>query len=103
VYAKYFLINDRGNWKTIEAIRERFPELDVVPALTFIIKAINSVDRGTFVVPSQKKKVLWVFDFVSQQEADSFQTLFASVNVITKKKIICIRGKPPYSNKRNKS
>lgn len=34
--------------------------------LTLIIKSINSIDAGTFVVSSEKKKILGIFDFVRQ-------------------------------------
>ncbi len=51
--------------------------------LTFIVKAIYSVNAGTFVVTPQQEEVLWVFYFVGQQEADSFKRLFASINIVS--------------------
>lgn len=75
--AENFLIDDRGNWKTIEAIGEGFPQFNVVSSFAFVKKSclneqtkyvdasnrlilsiiksltINSVDAGTFVVAAQ--------------------------------------------------
>lgn len=50
--------------------------------LTFVIKAIYSVDARTLVVAPQQKEIFWIFDFVRQEKADCFQRLFASVDVI---------------------
>lgn len=41
--------------------------------LTFIIKSIYPVDGGTFMVSSEKKEVLWIFDLVGKQQADGLQ------------------------------
>ena len=35
-----------------------------MPALTFVIESVNSVDRGTLVIASQKEEVLGVLDLV---------------------------------------
>ena len=34
--------------------------LDIIPAFTFVIEAVDSVDGSAFVVSSQQKEVLWV-------------------------------------------
>lgn len=34
--------------------------------LTFVIESINSVNRSTFMISSENKEVLGVFDFVCQ-------------------------------------
>ena len=39
-------------------------------------------------VSSEKKKILGIFDFVSQQEADSLQWLFSPVHIVPKKQVI---------------
>ena len=44
MHAKYFLVDERGDWKTIEAVGEDLPKLDSVPALAFVVEAIDSVD-----------------------------------------------------------
>jgi len=64
MHAQNLLINNCGNWQTVEAICECFPEFDVVSSLTFIIEAVDSVDAGTFMVTSQKEEVLRILDLV---------------------------------------
>lgn len=59
--------------------------------LTFIVEAIDAIDRGTFMVTPEQKEVLWVFDFVGQQKADGFQWLFAPIHIISKKQVVTFR------------
>ena len=56
----HLLVNESGHWQAVEAVSERLPQPDVVPPLAFIIKAIYTIDRCTFVVSSEKKEVFWV-------------------------------------------
>ena len=41
-------------------------------------------------VASEEEKVLRVLDLVGQQQTDGFQRLFASIHVVTKKKVVGI-------------
>jgi hypothetical protein len=58
--------------------------------LTFIIESVNSVDAGTFVVPSEEEEVFWVFDFVSKKQADGLKGLFATVHVVAQEQIVLL-------------
>ena len=49
---------------------------------TFVIKAVYPVDTGALVIASKDEKVFWIFDFVRKEEADGFEGLFSSVDVI---------------------
>lgn len=107
MHSKNLFVNDGSDWQAVETIRECLPELDIVPPLayfgpelehdpitqearlTFVVKSINTVDTRTFVVSSQDKEVLGVFDLVGQKQADRFQRLFSSVDIIAQKEIIC--------------
>ena len=64
MHAENFLIDKSSNWEAIEAIGKNFPKLDTMTTLALIIESINSIDGGTFVVTSQKEKILWVLNFV---------------------------------------
>jgi hypothetical protein len=92
MYTKYFFVDNSGHRKTIEAICEGLPKFDIVTALALIVEAINSVDGSALMVPSQEEEVLWIFDFVGQQEADGFKALFTPVDVVPKKQVVGIRG-----------
>lgn len=41
-------------------------------------------------VSPQQKKVFWVFDLVSQQKADGFQGLFASVYIVSEEQVVAL-------------
>lgn len=41
-------------------------------------------------VSPQQKKVFWVFDLVSQQQADGFQGLFASVYIVSEEQVVAL-------------
>lgn len=43
-------------------------------------------------IAPQQEKVLWVFDFVGQQQADRLQRLFASVHVVAQEQVVGLRG-----------
>lgn len=88
MHCKDFLVNYCCDREAVEAIRKRFPKFYVVPSLALIVKSIDAVDGGAFVVSTQNEEVLWVFDLVGKEEADCLQRLLASVNVVSKEEII---------------
>jgi hypothetical protein len=92
VHAKDLLVNDGSAWEAVEAVGKGFPQLNTESSLALIIKSVDTVDGSTLVVTAKHEKVLWVLDFVSKQQANCFQGLLATVNVITQKHIIGLRG-----------
>ena len=90
VHAKDLLVNDSGDGKAVKAISESLPKLNVVSSLTLIIEAVYAVNRGTLVVSAQQEKVLRVLDLVREQEADGFQTLLATVDIVTEEEVVGI-------------
>jgi len=62
--------------------RTYLPQLDVIAALALVIKPVNSIDRSTLMVPPKDEEVFGELDFVGEEEADGFQRLLASVNVV---------------------
>ena len=67
MHGENLLINDCGDWQTVEAVGECLPQLDVVSTFAFIVKAINTIDRSAFVISSKDEKVLWILDLVCQK------------------------------------
>lgn len=65
MHTKDLVLHNSRNWQTVKAINKRLPELDIIPPLAFVVKPIDSVYRGTFVISSQDKEVLGVFDLIS--------------------------------------
>ena len=48
--AKNFLVDDGSNRQTVETVRERLPESNVVPSFALIIESIDTIDAGTLVI-----------------------------------------------------
>lgn len=71
-YRKYLLVNQCCNWQVVEAVSEDLPQPDTVPPLAFIIKPIDAVYGGTFVISPQQEKVLWILDLKTAHEQCQF-------------------------------
>ena len=65
--AKYFVVNDCSDRKTIENIGKDPPQPEVVPTLDLVVEAVEAVDALAFVVATEQEEVLGIFDFVSQK------------------------------------
>lgn len=46
-------------------------------------------------VSSQQKEVFWVFDLVSQQQADGLQGLLAPVNIVPQEQVVALWWEAP--------
>lgn len=58
--------------------------------LTLVIEAIDAVDAGTLVVPTEQEKVLWILDLIGQQQADGLQRLLAPVHVVPQEQVVTL-------------
>jgi hypothetical protein len=99
MHTQDFLINKGSDRHDIEDIREEFPEFKVVLSFTFdkriftfIIKSINPVNGGAFVIAPEQEEVLGVLDLISKHERNTLNRLFSSINIIAKEEIILITG-----------
>lgn len=54
VHTEDLFINNCGCRKAVKYIRERFPKLNTVTALAFVIEAIDSVDARTLMISSAR-------------------------------------------------
>lgn len=59
-------------------------------ALTLIVEAIDAVDAGTLVVPTEQEEVLRVLDLIGQQQADGLQRLLAPVHVVPQEQVVAL-------------
>lgn len=82
VHADDLVINDRTDWKAIEAIRERLPKLNAVAPFALIIETIYSVDRSALVVPAEQKEILRVLQLISEEETNCLEALLPSIDVV---------------------
>lgn len=90
MHGENLLVNDGSNGKTIEAIGESLPELDVIPPLALVVEAIDAVDGCTFMVSAKHEKVLWVFDLVGKEKANGLERLLATIDVISEEQVVCL-------------
>ncbi len=56
--------------------------------LTFVVKAVDSVDAGALVVAAQEEEVLRVLDLVCQEQTDGLQRLLAAVHVVAEEEVV---------------
>ena len=50
MHGEDLFINDCSDRQAVEAVGESLPQLNVVPTLTLIIEAVDTVDGSTFMV-----------------------------------------------------
>jgi hypothetical protein len=88
VHGEDLLIDNGGNWKTVEAVGEGLPQLDVISSLALIVETVDTVDRGALVVAAQNEEVLGVFDLVCQQETDGLERLLATIDIVAQEQVV---------------
>ena len=74
---EYLFVDNCGYGEAVETVCEGFPQFDVESTLALIVKPIDSVDTGTFVVSAKEEEIFRVFYFVGQKQADALQALFS--------------------------
>ena len=67
---------------------ELFPELQRISSFALIVESVNPIDGPAFVVSSQQEKVLGVFDFVRQEQADHLEVLLTPIHVVSQEQVI---------------
>jgi hypothetical protein len=61
---------------------------------TFIIEAINSINGGALMIPSQQEEVLRVLDLIGQHETNTLNGLFSPVNIVPQEEVVLVAGVP---------
>jgi len=59
--AKNFIIDNGGDWKTVETVGKCFPNFNRKTAFTLVVKSVNTVDGGALVVTAQQEEVFGIF------------------------------------------
>ena len=91
MHTQDLFIDKCAHWQAVKRVREYFPEFNRVPTLALVIKPVNTVYLGTFVVPSEHEEVLRVLYFVGHEETYSLDRLFSAIDVISQKEIVRFR------------
>lgn len=92
MHGKDLFVNYGGNRKAVEAIRKGLPKLNVVPTFALVVEPVDAVDRGALMVAAEDEKVLRVLDLVGKKQADGLQRLLSTIDVVTKEKVVGLRG-----------
>ena len=110
VTAEYLFVDNRGDRQTVETIRKRFPQFDVVPALacvrerhtfshrsfsfidssrlTFVVETVYAIDARALVVAAQQEEILGILDLKGEEKTNCFERLLAPIDVIAEKEIV---------------
>jgi hypothetical protein len=72
VNCKDGLIDDCCKRHAIEAIIKNLPQLYAMSSFAIVVKAINPVDRCTFMVATQYEEILWMLYLEGKKKTDSF-------------------------------
>ena len=59
-----------------------------VASCALLIESIDLIDSLTFMIPTQKKKIVWIANFVGEEKDDSLEVLVTAVHIIPQKEII---------------
>lgn len=86
--AEDLVVDDGSDWEAVEAMDELFPELERISSFALIVESVNPVDGPALVVSPQQEKVLRVFDFVRQEQADHLEVLLTSIHIVSQEQVV---------------
>lgn len=66
MHADNLIINYRSAWKAVESVAKLFPHFYREAPTAFIIKSVDTIDSGTFMVSSQEEEIFRILDFVRE-------------------------------------
>lgn len=49
---------------------------------------INSIYTSALMVSAQQEEVLWIFDFVREQETDGLQRLLSTIDIVAQEQVV---------------
>ena len=93
MHTQYSIIYNSTNWQNVKDSTKLSPQFDTISSFALVIKAVHPVNRLAFMISSKQEEVSRVLNFVRHQQANCFNTLFASINVVSnKEKLLVIIG-----------
>lgn len=76
------VVDQRGHWHTLEAIRKGSPETDAIATFALVVEAIDLVNVVGFMIASKEKEIVRIFYFVRKKETNALNALFPPIHVI---------------------
>jgi len=83
MHAHDLLVNEATDRHAVEDVAELLPHFDVISPLTFVVETVDAGNGCTFMVSTELEEVLRVLDLVCEHQCDCFETLLASIYIIT--------------------
>ena len=65
VHADDAALDDGADGKAFETIGKQLPEMNIITSFALVVETVDAVDGVRFVVSTQNKEILGIFDFVS--------------------------------------
>ena len=70
---------------------ERLPETTgLVATVAFLVEAVDTINGGAFVIPTEHEKVLGIFDLETEEETDRLNILPAAIHIVAEEEIVCL-------------
>lgn len=82
------VVNDCRAGEAIEGIAKLLPHFDGKAPTALVVKAINAVDAGAFMVAPQQEKVFGILDLVGKEQTDHFERLFSAIHIVSQEQIV---------------
>ena len=99
----YLLLNQRGQGKEIEKIREVLPDVGVaVFTKTLIVETVNLCNLSRLVVTTSNSHAIRITNLESEEQGHGLNRVVTTIDVITHEKIVCLRGLATNSEELNK-
>lgn len=84
VEAENLVVNERSERKIVEEICKELPYVRIaVFSKTFVVEAIDLGNLAGLVITTKDCDTLWISDFESNEEGNSFYRVVASIDIIS--------------------
>lgn len=67
VHAEDFFVHNGSDGECVETVGEGLPQFYAVSSFTLIVKAVDAVNGGAFMVSPEQKEILWVFTLYARR------------------------------------
>jgi len=92
MHTNNLIINNSRTRQTIKSVTELFPNFNRKTTAALVVETVDAVYAGALVVAAEDEEVFWVLYFISEEEADYFEGLFAAVDVVAEEEVVGFGG-----------
>lgn len=88
MHTEDFVVHNRCDRQTVEALREHFPQFHRIPPFALIKEPVVLGDPLRLMIPPQDEEVLWVLDLVADEEAECLDALLSPVHIVSQEEVV---------------